>query len=82
MLADHEYPIGPQRLEWALLGVAGMDWQATAPGRLEAVARQRFGLSPTQFWQQVNTLIGSEAAQAHAPAVVRALRARRDRNRL
>lgn len=46
-------------------------------GSLEQVAADRFGLSPTRFWQAVNRLIDTEAALAYQPHTVRLLQRRR-----
>lgn len=46
-------------------------------GSLEQAAQDRFGLSPTRFWQTVNRIIETEAALAYAPHTVGLLRGRR-----
>ena len=48
-------------------------------GELENVIRDRFGESPTQFWQRVNALLSDPAAMESDPIAVRILSARRDR---
>ena len=46
-------------------------------GSLDTAAGERFGLSPTRYWQEVNTLLRTEAAVAYRPALVAKLNARR-----
>lgn len=46
-------------------------------GSLEVEAQDRFGLSPTRYWQEVNRLIQTEAAVVYRPAAVARLNARR-----
>lgn len=46
-------------------------------GSLEVLARERFDLSPTRFWQEVNHLIATEAGLTYSPAVIARLKRRR-----
>jgi hypothetical protein len=46
-------------------------------GSLDAAAGERFGLSPTRYWQEVNALLRTEAAAAYRPALVARLNNRR-----
>ncbi|MDI2019606.1 DUF3263 domain-containing protein [Paenarthrobacter nicotinovorans] len=46
-------------------------------GSLDSAAMDRFGMTPTRFWQEVNHLIQTEAAVAYSPAAVDQLRNRR-----
>jgi len=46
-------------------------------GSLDVVAGDRFGLSPTRFWQDVNKLLRSSEAAQYRPGAVRLLNARR-----
>lgn len=43
-------------------------------GRRDAVVRERFGLTPAGYHQQLNRIIDEPAAEAHAPRLVRRLR--------
>ena len=52
------------------------------PGTKEAAVRERFGLSPTRYYQVLNSLIDSPAALAADPMLVlRLRRARAGRRR-
>lgn len=46
-------------------------------GSVDVIAKERFGLSPTRFWQDVNRLIKTESAYAYRPEAVRRLNHRR-----
>lgn len=46
-------------------------------GSVDVVARDRFGLSPTRFWQVVNALLRAEDAAHCRPEPVRILEARK-----
>lgn len=46
--------------------------------RKEAIARERFGLSPTRYHQVIGALIDRPEALAYAPATVNRLRRLRD----
>ncbi|AOY72059.1 hypothetical protein ARZXY2_2529 [Arthrobacter sp. ZXY-2] len=39
-------------------------------GSLDSEAMERFGMTPTRYWQELNRLIRTEAAVAYRPAVV------------
>lgn len=49
------------------------------PAAREQHARERFGLTATQYWQRVNRLIDTREALEYSPPLVLALRARRER---
>jgi len=52
-------------------------------GSLDAAAGERFRLSPTRYWQEVNALLHTEAAAAYRPALVaRLINRRRATSRL
>ena len=59
----------------AMIDLAGEFWRHEA--LREAAMRERFDLTPTRFWQRVNTLIELPEALMHSPIVVNRLRARR-----
>lgn len=46
-------------------------------GSLDVVAAERFGLSPTRFWQDVNKLLRPSEAAQYRPEAVHLLNARR-----
>ena len=46
-------------------------------GSLDAVARERFDMSATRFWQDVNRMLLTEAAHAYRPEAVARLNSRR-----
>lgn len=49
-------------------------------GSLEQEAQERFGLSPTRYWQEVNMLLRTAAAAAYRPALLSRLNNRRRPN--
>ena len=51
------------------------------PGPKEVTIRDRFGLSPTRYYQVLNELLDSSEAIEYDPLVVRRLRRLRDRRR-
>lgn len=53
----------------------------TEAGPKELAIRDRFGLSPTRYYQLLNDLIESADAEGYDPLVVRRLRRLRDRRR-
>lgn len=57
-----------------MLALAGQSFKYA--GSLEDQARERFGLTPTRYWQEVNRLIRSPEAHAHSAALVRRLNQR------
>ncbi|WP_324644131.1 DUF3263 domain-containing protein [Pseudarthrobacter sp. LT1] len=59
----------------AMLNLAGETFKYA--GSLDAAAGERFGLSPTRYWQEVNALLRTEAAVAYRPALVTMLNGRR-----
>lgn len=46
-------------------------------GSLDSAAMERFGMTPTRYWQEINQLIQTEAAVAYRPATVAQLKTRR-----
>ena len=46
-------------------------------GSLEDLVKERFGLSPTHYWQIMNRLLRTPEAAAYRPEAVRRLNARR-----
>lgn len=46
-------------------------------GSLDAAAAERFGLTPTRYWQEVNRLLRTPEAAVHRPALVARLNNRR-----
>jgi Protein of unknown function (DUF3263) len=59
----------------AMIDVAAQTYKYA--GSVDVVAKDRFGLSPTRFWQDVNRLILTEEAYAYRPEAVRRLNERR-----
>jgi hypothetical protein len=59
----------------AMIDVAAQTYKYA--GSVDVIARERFGLSPTRFWQDVSRLIQSEEAYAYRPEAVRRLNQRR-----
>jgi hypothetical protein len=47
------------------------------PGAKETEIRERFALSPTRYYQQLNALIDTEEALRHDPLLVKRLRRQR-----
>ncbi|MGO4143734.1 DUF3263 domain-containing protein [Paenarthrobacter sp. YAF11_1] len=66
MLSDHQK---------AMLDLAGEKFKHS--GSLDTAAMERFGMSPTRYWQEINQLISTEAAVAYSPSTVARLFARR-----
>ncbi|WP_285291207.1 DUF3263 domain-containing protein [Arthrobacter sp. ISL-85] len=46
-------------------------------GSLEDLVKERFGLTPTRYWQVMNQLLQTSEAAAYRPEAVRRLNARR-----
>lgn len=59
----------------AMIDVAAQTYKYA--GSVDVIAKERFGLSPTRFWQDLNRLIQTEAAVAYRPEAVRRLNQRR-----
>jgi hypothetical protein len=59
----------------AMLDVAARTYKYA--GSVDVIAKERFGLSPTRFWQEINRLIQTEVAVAYRPEAVRRLNQRR-----
>lgn len=66
MLTDHEK---------AMLDLATEHFRYA--GSLDTAAMDRFGMTPTRYWQEMNRIIETEAALAYRPAAVQRLMARR-----
>lgn len=64
-------------IEKAMLDLAG-EWYKY-PAVREQHARERFGVTATQYWQAVNRLIDTRDAVEYSPRVVLGLRAKRER---
>jgi hypothetical protein len=62
----------------AMLDLAGETFKYA--GSLDTAAGERFGLSPTRYWQEVNMLLRTEAAVAYQPALVARLNNKRRPN--
>lgn len=59
-----------------------LDFEQRVPshsGRKDAAIREMLGISPTRYYQLLNTLLDSPAALAAEPALVHRLRRLRDR---
>lgn len=61
----------------AMLDLAGEHFKYA--GSLDTAAIERFRVTPTQYWQEINRLIQTEAAVAYSPATVAMLTSRRRR---
>ena len=59
----------------AMLDLAGETFKHA--GSLDSAAMERFGMTPTRYWQEVNQLIQTEAAVAYQPATVAQLKTKR-----
>ena len=59
----------------AMLDVAAGSYKYA--GSVDVVAGERFGLSPTRFWQSVNQILGTSDAIEYRPEAVRLLESRR-----
>lgn len=59
-----------------MLAMENLWWQF--PGAKEQAIRDRFDLSTTQYYQQLNTLIDRPEALAHDPLLVRRLQRLRE----
>jgi len=62
-LSDHQRAILDFEKSW---------WSAS--GSKEAEIRERFGISSTRYYQELNTLIDQEAALVYDPLLVKRLR--------
>ena len=58
----------------AMLDLAGGTFKYA--GSLDAAAGERFGLSPTRYWQEVDRLLRTPEAAAYRPALVARLNGR------
>lgn len=46
-------------------------------GSLDSAAMERFGMTPTRYWQEINRIIQTESAVAYRPSTVDQLKTRR-----
>jgi hypothetical protein len=53
----------------------------TTPGPKETAIRERFELSPTRYYEILNSLLEDPAAMDHDPLLIRRLRRLRERRR-
>lgn len=60
----------------AILEFEGQRWRYA--GNKERMIQQRFGLSPTQYYQRLNRLLDEPEALEHQPALVKRLLRLRD----
>jgi hypothetical protein len=65
-------PAGLSAREVELLDFERQWWKQ--PGSKEQAVRDRFGISPTRYYQLVNALVDREAALRHDPMLVKRLR--------
>lgn len=68
-------PVSPDGLteqQAALLEFEKQWW--ALPGSKESEIRDRFGISPTRYYQLLNALIDTDTALAHDPLLVKRLR--------
>ena len=63
--------------ELAILALEGGSWRY--PGAKDRQIRRRLGISPTEYYLRLNTLLEDQRAVRHAPMLIRRLRAQRDR---
>ena len=59
----------------AMIDLAGEHFRHA--GSLDTAAMERFGMTPTRYWQEMNRLIQTEAAVAYRPQTVALLSTRR-----
>ena len=67
----------PERDELSERDLALLDFERQwwkEPGSKEQALRERFGVSPTRYYQLVNALVDREAALRHDPMLVKRLR--------
>lgn len=62
-----------------LLAFAGGWWKY--PGARDNAIRQQFGMTPTRYYQALNTLLDRPAAYEHDPMLIKRLRRLRDQRR-
>lgn len=65
--------------DWAILQFEKQWWRFE--GAKQAAIRAQFGLSPTRYYQVLNTLLDDPAALAAEPVVVRRLQRQRQSRR-
>ncbi|MFG2721367.1 DUF3263 domain-containing protein [Streptomyces sp. NPDC048416] len=63
----------------AVLRTEGRSWPT--PGAKERVIREELGMSPTRYYQLLNTLLDDARALAHDPVTVNRLRRLREAQR-
>ncbi|MDI5963721.1 DUF3263 domain-containing protein [Streptomyces sp. SL13] len=72
-------PAGLTARDRAVLDLEGRQWPS--PGVKERAIRERLGMSPVLYYQQLNALLDDARALAHAPNTVNRLRRARDARR-
>lgn len=78
-MASEAVPATLSERDRAILDFERSWW--TEPGPKDAAVRHRLGVSTTTYYRLLNDLLGSPAALAYDPLVVRRLRRRRDHRR-
>jgi hypothetical protein len=76
---DGTAPSGLSDRDLAVLALESRSWPS--PGVKERAIRERLGISPIQYYQQLNALLNDPNAAAHAPTTVNRLRAARAERR-
>lgn len=66
-------------LDRAVLAFERRSWPG--PGAKERAVRERFGISPTRYYQLLNALLDDPRALAHDPVTVNRLRRLREQRR-
>ena len=66
-------------LDRAVLAFERRAWPS--PGAKERAVRERFGISPTRYYQLLNALLDDPRALAHDPVTVNRLRRLREQRR-
>ncbi|OPF84630.1 hypothetical protein VT50_0200935 [Streptomyces antioxidans] len=77
--SDPDPEAGLSERDLAVLAVERRGWPG--PGAKERAIRERLGLSPTRYYQQLNALLDDPRALEHDPVTVNRLRRIRDERR-
>ncbi|MBO8187878.1 DUF3263 domain-containing protein [Streptomyces spirodelae] len=77
--AEEEARAGLSDEDRAVLAFAARGW--ASPGERERAIRERLGMSPVRYYQQLNALLDDERALAVDPVTVNRLLRRRQENR-
>ncbi|MFI8854108.1 DUF3263 domain-containing protein [Streptomyces sp. 891-h] len=77
--AEEEARAGLSDEDRAVLAFAARGW--ASPGEKERAIRERLGMSPVRYYQQLNALLDDERALAFDPVTVNRLRRLRQENR-